>query len=192
MVKKEQVVKKEWKTLEQVVELPSGVTAEVSSKVLTIKGPKGEVSKLMKYPNVYVNVEGSEVKIGTERFTQRQKKIIFTFVAHTKNMVVGVTEGFEYSLKVVFSKFPVTVSLNGSTFEVKNLLGEKVPRKVNVPVNDVKVDIKGADITVSGIDKEKVGQVAASLEQSCRITHMDRRVIQDGIFITKKPHKEYC
>ena len=44
---------------------------------------------------------------------------------------------------------------------------------------------------MSGIDKEKVGQVAASLEQSTRVLNMDRRVVQDGIFITHKPHRAY-
>jgi len=190
MVSKQEQVKKEWRTLEQSVSLVDGVTAELVGKTITVKGPKGEISKLMKFPNVYVEVEGNQVKVGTKRFTQRQKKIIFTYIAHLKNMIAGVTEGFEYELKVVFSKFPVTVSLKGNVFEVKNLLGEKVPRTVEVP-QDVKVDVKGADIKVSGIDKERVGQVAANLEQSCRITHLDRRVIQDGIFITKKPHKVY-
>ena len=106
-------------------------------------------------------------------------------------MVKGVSEGFEYKLTVVYAKFPMTVEVKDNKFIVKNLLGEKVPRTVPLP-SDVEVKVEGSkDITVTGIDKEKVGQVAASLEQSTRISHFDRRVIQDGIYIVEKPHRRY-
>lgn len=183
--------KKVWRSLEAKVPLGEGVSATYEGFVLTLKGPKGEVSKILKYPNVTLCVEDSAVVIKTDRLTQRQRKMISTYEAHVKNLNVGVTEGFTYELVVVYSKFPITVELKGDVFTVKNLLGEKVPKTYKVP-SDVKVEIKGGkEIVVSGIDKEKCGQVAASLEQLTRITHMDRRVIQDGIFITKKPHRAY-
>lgn len=191
MVSKQQKVQKEWKTLEIEVEMPQGVSAEYVENVLCVKGPKGEISKRLKFPRVYIKVENNSIKVGTEKFSQRQKKIIFTYKAHLNNLIKGVTEGFEYSLVVVYAKFPVTVEMKGSIFSVKNLLGEKVPRTVNIPA-DVKVTISGSNINVAGIDKEKVGQVAASIEQSTRVTNMDRRVVQDGIFITEKPHRKYA
>ncbi|MCA9486396.1 50S ribosomal protein L6 [Candidatus Woesearchaeota archaeon] len=181
---------KVWETLEVKVPLSSGVSAAYDGKILTVKGPKGEVSKRLKYPYVSLKVEGNEVIIFSEHCGKREKKIIFTFQAHTTNLVKGVSEGFEYKLAVVYAKFPITAELKGQEFIVKNLLGEKVPRTVMLPA-DVKVSVNGKDILVSGIDKEKVGQAAASLEQLTRITHMDRRVIQDGIYITEKPHRVY-
>ncbi len=184
------MAKKEWKTLEISVPFTEGVTAVYEDGVLTVKGPKGEVSKKLKYPWVYIEVKAGEIVVGTKHLSQREKKIIFTYRAHVKNMVAGITEGFEYNLVVVYAKFPITAGVSGSKFEVKNLLGEKVPRTVEIP-SDVKVNVNGKDITVTGIDKERVGQVAASLEQLTRINHLDRRVIQDGIFITKKPHRSY-
>ncbi len=180
---------KVWKSFS--VEVPlEGTTASYGDSTLVVKGPKGEVSKVMKFPQVYIKIEGDKIVIGTERFTKRQKKIIFTYKAHITNMVKGVNEGFEYNLVVVYAKFPITVEMKGDFFTVKNLLGEKVPRSVKVS-NDVKVEIKGKEITITGIDKEAVGQTAANLEQLCRVTNLDRRVVQDGIFITAKPHKRY-
>ncbi len=183
--------KKEWKSFEISVPLIDGVSAEYKDNVLSVKGPKGEVSKFLKFPRVYIEVKDGNILVGTKKFSQRQKKIIHTYRAHINNLIKGVTEGFEYKLVVVYAKFPITVELKGSTFIVKNLLGEKVPRTVEIP-EGVKVEIKGnKDITVTGIDKEKVGQVAASIEQSTRVLNMDRRVVQDGIFITHKPHRAY-
>ena len=183
--------KKEWKTYEVEVPLTDSVTASIEGTVLTVKGPKGELSRDFKFPRVYIELKDNKVIVGTKKYSQREKKIIHTYRAHIKNLIEGVTNGFEYKLVVVYAKFPITVELKGNTFSVKNLLGEKVPRTVTIP-EGVKVEIKAnKDITVSGIDKEKVGQVAASLEQSTRVLNMDRRVVQDGIFITHKPHRAY-
>lgn len=186
----QEIKKKEFKTLSLEVALTSNVTGTYENGVLTVKGPKGEVSKKLKYPRVEIKVEADKILIETVRLTQREKKIMFTYKAHASNMVTGVSEGFEYKLVVLYAKFPVTVELKGTTFNVKNLLGEKVPRTVQIP-SDVKVVIKDKNITVTGIDKERVGQVAASLEQSTKVMNMDRRVVQDGIFITEKPHRAY-
>ena len=185
-----QVKKKVWNTLEVEVELTEGVSAQYNLDTLTVTGPKGEASKVLKYPRVQIKTEGNKVVIKTQRLSKREKKIIHTFRAHVKNLIKGVTEGFEYKLVVVYAKFPITVEAKDGIFSVKNLLGEKVPRTVPYP-SDVNVEVKGSEITVTGIDKEAVGQVAASLEQSTRINHFDRRVIQDGIFIVEKPDRRY-
>ncbi len=190
MVSAKEKNKKVWRTLEVEVPLTQGTTANYTDSMITIKGPKGEISKKLRFPNVYVKVESNNVLIGTKRFTQNEKKIIHTYRAHIKNLIKGVNEGFIYNLIVVFTKFPITVELKGSKFNVKNFLGEKVPRSLEIPT-DVKVEIKDKKIIVSGIDKEKTGQVSASIEQLTKISHLDRRVIQDGIFITEKPHRRY-
>ena len=183
---------KEWRTLEYVVEIPQGTEVKYEFPNVIVKGQKGEITRKLRYPNVELMVEGSQVKIVTSRFTQKLKKIISTYRAHINNMITGVNEGFEYKLKVVYAKFPMTVEIKDSTLFVKNFLGEKVPRTVKIPVVDgLKVDVKGEDIIVSGIDKEVCGKIAALIEQSTRITHLDRRVIQDGIYITNKPHRAY-
>lgn len=191
MASKQEKAKKVWSTLYLDEEMPQGVSAHVTEEsVLTVKGPKGEVSKLLRYPKINIKVEGQKIIVGTDKLTQNEKKIIFTYLAHIRNLIKGVTEGFEYRLVVVYAKFPISVELKGQVFTVKNLLGEKVPRTC-IFSKDVKVEIKAKEIFVSGIDKEKTGQVAASIEQLTRITHLDRRVIQDGIFITNKPHRAY-
>lgn len=182
---------KEWKTVTVNAPLIEGVTAKYENSSLVVSGPKGEVSMRLKYPHIAVSVENNEVVIETKRFSKSLKKIMHTYRAHAKNLMVGVTEGYTYKLKVVYAKFPMTVELKGDTLNVKNFLGEKVPRTVKIPQGTTKVEVKGEDITVTGIDKEACGQIAGLIEQSTRINHLDRRVVQDGIYITNKPHKDY-
>lgn len=181
---------KEWRSLSVEMPLTEGVEASVEGSNLTIKGNKGEISRNLRFPNVKIEVKDRNVVISTDKFSKNEKKIIHTYRAHVNNMIKGVTEGFTYKLVVVYAKFPVTVESNGKKITVKNLLGEKVPRSVDI-YDDVKVEVQGKDITVTGIDKERTGQMAALIEQLTKITHFDRRVIQDGIFITEKPHKTY-
>lgn len=111
-----------------------------------------------------------------------------TFKAHINNMIKGVTEGFKYRLKVVYSHFPMTVKVQGDEVVIENFLGEKNPRRAKI-LPGVTVKVKGSEIEVEGIDKEAVGQTAANIEQATRITKWDRRVFQDGIYIVEKAGK---
>lgn len=172
------------------IDLKDGLSANYENEELVIKNEKSEISKKLFFKDVKILTQDKKILIKTEKFSKRNKKIIFTYKAHVNNMIKGLTEGFIYELRVVYSKFPIMVEAKNNEFIVKNLLGEKKNRSLKI-YEDVKVDIKGKDIFVSGIDKERVGQMSANIEQLCRITHFDRRVIQDGIYITKKPHRVY-
>ncbi|MCK4332660.1 MAG: 50S ribosomal protein L6, partial [Thermoplasmatales archaeon] len=59
------------------------------------------------------------------------------------------------------------------------------PRKAKI-LENVKVETMGDNVTVSGIDKEKVGQTAANIERSTKVKHRDIRVFQDGVYLISK------
>ena len=102
------------------------------------------------------------------------------------NMVKGVTDGFTYTLKALYSHFPMTLAVQGNQLIVNNYFGERVPRSANILAGvDVKVQNK-TEIVVSGIDKEAVGQTAANIERSTTVKKRDRRVFQDGIYLIEK------
>ena len=72
---------------------PEGVTVTLDKNVFTVKGEKGEVSRKLFYPKIQNKVEDNKVTLHVPVWTQSEKKILFTYKAHLKNMFKGVSEG---------------------------------------------------------------------------------------------------
>ncbi len=172
----------------QKIVIPEGLSATVNNGLLLITGPKGSVSKKFIHPKVKVSVEGSDVIFLAKRFTKNEKKVMQTFIAHLNNLFKGVTEGHLYKLKICSGHFPMNVSVKGNNLEVKNFIGEAVPRTLSFK-ESVDVKLEGEFIFVSGINKELVAQSAASIEKLTRRNGFDKRIFQDGIYITEKDGK---
>ena len=171
------------------IEIPSGTEVGTDENRITIKGKIGEDSKEFNSGKIKIKTEGNKIIIGSKDATKKEKRIINTFTAHIKNMIRGVNEGFEYKLKAVYSHFPITVEVHGKEAMIKNFLGEKIPRKMKI-LDGANVKIDKDFITVSSHSKEIAGQTAANFEKATWIRKKDRRVFQDGIFITSKGGEE--
>ena len=175
-----------------VVTLHEGASVSIVGTSVTVSGAEQSITRDFSHKKVNVSeVEGSII-VQCDLPRRKEKAIAGTWRAHLTNMVTGVTEGFEYRLKAVYSHFPMSLSVNGNTFQINNLFGEKVPRKADLKwtPSDVQVRVENkVDVIVTGADREKVGQTAAIIERACRIRRRDRRVFQDGIYITQKGKK---
>lgn len=179
-------------TTEQVKEtitLPKGVTATLDVTVLTLTGTKGSVSRNFIHPQIKIEINDGVVEFVTKKYTKNEKKIIKTNAAHVRNMIKGVVEGHEYKLKICSGHFPMNVSIKGNKLEVKNFIGEVVPRLM-VFKEGVTAKLDGDFITITGIDKELTAQAAASVEQLTRRNGFDRRIFQDGIYLIEKDGKK--
>ena len=121
-----------------------------------------------------------------------ERRLIGTFVAHIKNMVLGFKEPFKYRLQVVNVHFPMTVSHDKEKKEivVKNFLGEKKDRRIPL-IDGVTVKVIKDIIEIESADIEKAGQIATRIEKGAHVRNKDRRVYQDGIFIIEKPGRSY-
>ena len=170
--------------LERKLVLPQDVTAAVDGTTVTITGPKGTLFRT--FPKILsFKVAEKTLFASVLDVSRHEKRFFFTSLAHLFNMITGVTEGFTYKLKICSGHFPMTVNVDGSHLIIKNFLGEKIPRKgVILPL--VKVIVAGDTITVTGYDLEKVGQTAANIEHATNIKGRDKRVFQDGCYITEK------
>ncbi|RLE45007.1 50S ribosomal protein L6 [Candidatus Woesearchaeota archaeon] len=174
-------------TIEVKLDIPEGVSVSYEDGVVCVKGPLGELKRSLFYPGVDIKVD-DKITIRSSKATKREKKMIGTFRAHIKNMFKGVTEGHVYKLKVCSGHFPMSVSVEGDEFVVKNFFGEKAPRKLKIP-EGVKVKVDGNDVIVESVDKELAGRTASDIEQLTRRVGFDKRIFQDGIYIYYKDGK---
>ncbi len=171
------------------VELPDNVSATVNGGLLVIDGPKGSVKRQIKQHNISVKIEDKKIIFECKSGTKEDKKMIGSLAAHVKNMIKGSVQNHVYTLKICSGHFPMSVSVSNSKLIVKNFLGEKVPRVLQVKEGaDIKVD--GDLIYVTSPNKEIAGQVSADIEQLTRRPGYDSRVFQDGIYLVNKDGKE--
>jgi len=174
--------------MELTVEIPEGIKIELENFKVKVIGKKGTLEKDFYSPlfakEISIKKSDSKVLISAESKRKKIRAMAGTIKSHILNMIQGVTEGYVVTLKMVYMHFPFTVKVSGKEVLVNNFLGEKTPRKTTV-VGDCKVEIKGDEVVVTGINKEDVGQTAANLERTTWIKARDRRVFQDGIFWLK-------
>ncbi|MBU3905334.1 MAG: 50S ribosomal protein L6 [Nanoarchaeota archaeon] len=175
--------------MEKIVTIPDGINVEIDNMKVTISNDKGQLQKEFIHPmfagKIIISKEGNQVKISSINEKRKVKAMVGTISAHMNNMIRGLTEGYTYTLKIVYMHFPFTVKIDGNNVTINNFLGEKALRKAKLH-GDVKVEIKGDEIIVSGVNREDVGQTCGNIERATRITKRDRRVFQDGIFISTK------
>lgn len=172
---------------ERIIEIPDGIEVEIDNFKTTVKGPKGTLERDFYSPlfkkDIVMKKEDKKIIISTESKRKKTKAMLGTIESHIKNMFIGLTEGYVAKLKIVYMHFPFTIKVNGKEVLINNFLGEKKPRKTTI-IGDCKMEVKGDEITVTGINKEDVGQTTANLERVTWIRSRDRRVFQDGIFRT--------
>ena len=171
------------------IDVNDSVSASINNQVLLIKGPKGESNRKISKHNISVKIENKKITLESKRGTKEDKKIIGSLTAHVKNMIKGSMQNHVYTLKICSGHFPMNVSVSGSKLIVKNFLGEKVPRILELKQGaDVKVE--GDLIHVASASKEIAGQVSADIEQLTRRPGFDTRIFQDGCYIIIKDGKE--
>lgn len=141
------------------VKVPGGVTVTVNDATVTVKGPKGELATPT-HPLLQYTVEADQVAITREddsREARAQHGLRRTLLA---NCVAGVTQGFSKTLEVLGVGYKVAVK--GSTVELA--LGFSHPVVVELP-KGLEAKAEGQKLTISGIDKELVGETAARIRR---------------------------
>lgn len=157
------------------VVVPEKVSVSISSGIVSVKGPEGEVKKELKL-SVELKVEENKVVV-----TGASKANVHTARAHIKHMIAGVQKQHRKKLKALFAHFPITIEVKGKMILFKNFLGEKKPRESKI-IGIVKVEVKGKDMTLSSCDKEAIGQTCANIKSALKIKKKDSRVFQDGVY----------
>ena len=140
------------------VAIPSGVTAKVEGQKVSVKGAKGELSFVVP-DDVDVKFENNEIKVDPRNETKRARALWGTSRAQVNNLVVGVTQGFERKLEITGVGYKAAVA--GKNLQLS--LGYSHDVNYPIPAGIAIATPKPTEITVTGIDKRQVGQVAAEI-----------------------------
>ena len=140
------------------VTIPSGVTASVEGQTVKMKGPKGQLQFVV-HDDVEVKLENGQVKVNPRVETNRAQAMYGTARAQVANLVEGVTKGFERKLEITGVGY--RAALQGKNLQLA--LGYSHDVLYPIPEGITIVTPKPTEITISGTDKQRVGQVAAEI-----------------------------
>ena len=141
----------------QPISIPSGVTITVDDNFIVVKGPKGELSQFM-MPGIKVSVEGDSVVVTRESDVREHRSKHGLMRTLVSNMVIGVTKGFEKTL--VITGVGYRVNLVGNTLKLSLGFSHEIEHKLP---EGIQAKVEQLNITISGISKQLVGQVAAEI-----------------------------
>jgi large subunit ribosomal protein L6 len=170
------------KKISEIMEIPEGVNVEIENRKIKLsKGSETSEKKL----SYNARKDGNKIIVECEKPNKKEKRLIKSNIAHIKNLLSGLQNKYVYKLQICSVHFPMNVSVKGNEVIIKNFLGEVKERKAKI-LPHVEVKIEKDIIAVTSSDKEKAGQTAANIENATRIRNRDRRIFQDGVYITEK------
>ena len=140
------------------VTVPNGVTATVDGQQVSVKGPKGELSAVL-VDEVIAKLEDGEIRVDPRDETKRAQSMWGMSRSVVANLIQGVSDGFSKTLEI--NGVGYRAAMQGKSLQ----LSVGLSHEVNYPVPEgISVECpKPTEIIVSGIDKQKVGQVAAEI-----------------------------
>lgn len=142
----------------QLIAIPAGVDVSLQNGVLTVKGGKATLTRVV-HPKVTVQIAAGQVSVDVANKEDKAERSLWgTFASHIKNMLTGVTEGFKKELEINGVGYRAAKQGNDLKLEV----GYSHPVIFKTP-EGITIDVEKNMITVSGPDKERVGRVAAEI-----------------------------
>ncbi|MCL4133039.1 UNVERIFIED_CONTAM: hypothetical protein GTU68_008653 [Idotea baltica] len=178
----------------QTVKVPTNVFVSCKQRLVKVKGPRGVLTRSFKSLQIDIKItrmkKGAEITVEKWFGNKKQVAAVRTVCSHISNMIKGVTMGFQYKMRAVYAHFPINcvISGDGKQVEIRNFLGEKYIRKVEM--NDgVKISAstnQKDEFILEGNDLEAVSQSAATVQQSTTVKKKDIRKFLDGIYVSEK------
>ncbi len=142
------------------ITIPSGVTVSIDGSTVKVKGPKGELSRTFE-PSMKLRVENNELLVERPNDEKRERALHGLTRALLANMVTGVTEGFKKTLEIIGVGY--RAEKKGKNLVVS--VGYSHPVQYPEPEGITLTTPAPTTIVVEGVDKQKVGQVAAELRE---------------------------
>lgn len=175
----------------QEVTIPDGIKVSTKNSVVTVKGPRGTLSRSFAHAKLQIEMVGKR-KIRVQKWfgSKVELAVVRTICTHIQNMIKGVTKGFLYKMRSVYAHFPINVIItgDGKDVEIRNFLGEKAQRHVKMlPGVECRISTAQKDeIILESNDVEAVSKCAALIQQSTTVKRKDIRKFLDGIYVSEK------
>lgn len=145
------------------IEIPEGVTVEINGSDVVVKGPKGERKRNIG-PDITAKVEDNKVIVERPTEQKRHKALHGLYRSLINNMVIGVKDGYKKDLELVGVGYKAAVQ--GNVLELNLGYSHNIflslPEEIKVSSETVKG--KNPTVTIEGVDKELVGQIAAKIK----------------------------
>ena len=168
-------------------EIPEGVNVEIKEKEVKVSGQKGEITKDFNDPRfnklVTIEKDGNKFVVKSSSEKRKIKAFVGTINSIVKNLILGVSIGFKFTMKVFYAHFPMNITVKDNEVHIKNFLGEKGARIAKI-IGNTQVKVEKDTVVLTGIEIEKIGQTASNIEQACKLSKRDRRIFNDGIYIS--------
>jgi len=183
----------------ETLDVPEGVKVSIKSRLVTVEGPRGKLSKNLSHLAVnFSHPKKDVINIELHHGARKNVATLRTVRTLINNLIIGVTKGFKYKMRYVYAHFPINVNLdkNNETglweVEIRNFIGEKIVRRVVMqPGVEVEVSKNVKDeLQLSGNSLENVSQSAADIQQICRVRNKDIRKFLDGLYVSEKGNIE--
>ncbi|KAH7664491.1 large subunit ribosomal protein L9e protein [Dioscorea alata] len=176
----------------QTMDIPEGVKVKVHAKKVEVEGPRGKLTRNFKHLNLDFELVdgGRKLKVDAWFGSRKTMAAIRTALSHVQNLITGVTKGYRYKMRFVYAHFPINASISNSnsSIEIRNFLGEKKVRKVDMleGVTITRSEKVKDELVLDGNDVELVSRSAALINQKCHVKNKDIRKFLDGIYVSEK------
>jgi len=178
----------------ETVVIPQGVTATVEARIITIVGPRGKLVRDLHHISMDIRLIKKQkthiIHLAVWNGVRKHVACLRTIKSSIENLIKGVTQGFLYKMRLVYAHFPINciIQEEGRAVEIRNFLGEKIVRKVDMLDGVIISESKAQkdELILQGNDINNVSQSAASIKGSCLVRNKDIRKFLDGIYVSEK------
>merc|ERR1719375_2557662 len=166
---------------EESIKVPKGIKISIKAKKVEVRGKFGTLKRDFRHLPIELSLANSGKAVRARMYFAQTKQIsaLRTVCSHISNLFDGVEKKFQYNMRLVYAHFPINATIvnGGKTLELRNFLGEKLVRVVNM-LEGVTVDKSPStkdEIIIKGADMELTSRSAALVRQSCLVKNKDIR-----------------
>merc|ERR1712166_893567 len=168
------------------VDTLKGTTVVVNERHIVVTGPRGKLERTFRHANLEIKmVKANKMRVDAWFANRKELAVVRTICTHVKNMMIGVTQGYQYKMRAVYAHFPINLTLSpgpsgkDTAIDIRNFLGEKIVRRVECHA--------GVKLSLSkDVKDEIVSLTAALIQQICDVKNKDIRKFLDAIYVSEK------